>query len=253
MKKIFLLLAATTYLVSCNKDKKDENFFVGPEVSVHHGKAWSWIQLEKNGAPAQLGLTINQAALNTVPTGDEHPGHGHEHEDNFIVPMHEKARTNSPFKFIMLNWNRNGHEPAGTYDVPHFDMHFYMTELNDVLNYTDPAKLDADPAAGYIPANHVGVHPLPQMGKHWIDVTSPELSGAPFTQTFIYGSYDSKVVFYEPMITLDFLKNTTSFERPLPQPTKFEKAGYYPTKMKVVKQNGATNIILDGFIYRQAS
>jgi len=252
MKKIFLLLATTAYLVSCNKDKKDENLFVGPEVPVHHGKAWSWIQLEKNGAPVQLGLTINEAALNTVPTGGE-PGHGHQHEDNMIIPIHEKGKTNSPFKFIMLNWNRNGHEPEAIYGLPHFDMHFYMTEQNEVMNYTDPVKLDADPAADYLPANHIGVHPLPQMGKHWIDVTSPELNGSLFTQTFIYGSYDSKVVFYEPMITLDFLKNVESFERPIPVPSKFEKAGYYPTKMKVIKQGGARHIILDGFVYRQAS
>ncbi len=48
---------------------------------------------------------------------------------------------------------------------------------------------------------------VPQMGAHWVDVTSPELNGSTFAQTFIYGSYDGQVNFYEPMITLDFLKN----------------------------------------------
>jgi len=253
MKKIFLLLAAATYLVSCKKDKDNDNLFVGPEVQLHHGKAWSWVQLEKNGAPAQVGLTINQAALNSVPTGDNGNGHGHDHEDNLIIPIHEKGRTNTPFKFIMLNWNRNGHEPEAIYGLPHFDMHFYMTEVSEVLNYTDPTALDADPPADYLPANHLGVHPLPQMGKHWIDLTSPELNGATFTETFIFGSYNSEVVFYEPMITLDFLKNTQTYERNLPIPSKFKKAGYYPTRMKVVKQSGASHVILDGFVYRQAS
>jgi hypothetical protein len=55
------------------------------------------------------------------------------------------------------------------------------------------------------------------------------------------------------MITLDFLKNTSHFDRAIPQPAKFEKAGYYPTKMKVQKRSGQTEITLYGFEKRQAS
>jgi hypothetical protein len=94
------------------------------------------------------------------------------------------------------------------------------------------------------------------MGTHWVDITSPELAPmnpATFTQTFIYGTYDGKLSFYEPMVTLDFLKKTTSFERPIPQPAKFKIAGYYPTIMRIVKEGTLTNIILDDFVYRQAS
>lgn len=103
---------------------------------------------------------------------------------------------------------------------------------------------------------HVGADPVPTMGKHWVDVTSPELNPnnpQPFTQTFIYGSYDSKVVFYEPMITLDFLKTTANFERLIPQPAKVQQSGYYPTKMRVQKQGNAVSIILEGLVYRTAS
>lgn len=91
------------------------------------------------------------------------------------------------------------------------------------------------------------------MGKHFIDVTSLEFNKQSFTQTFIYGSYNSKVTFYEPMITLDFLKNVSNFERSIPQPLRFKNAELYPTKMHVVKRNGLTDIILEGFAKRQAS
>ena len=111
------------------------------------------------------------------------------------------------------------------------------------------------PDAAYFPATYIGPGAgVPMMGHHFIDATSPELTGqAPFTQTFIYGSYDSKVVFYEPMITLDFLKTNSNFERAIPQPSKFKTAGYYPTKMKVIKRNGTTEVVLDGLTYRTAS
>jgi hypothetical protein len=128
-----------------------------------------------------------------------------------------------------------------------------MISSEERETHVDPVKLDAALTADYLPANHIGVDPVPTMGKHYVDVTSPELNGQPFTQTFIFGSYDSKLTFWEPMITLDFLKNTTNFERTIPQPAKFQKTGYYPTRMRVAKANGATNIILEGFVLRQAS
>jgi hypothetical protein len=91
------------------------------------------------------------------------------------------------------------------------------------------------------------------MGVHWLDFTSPELSGAQFTQTFIYGSYDGKVTFYEPMITEAFILANSGFVRTIPQPAKVQVTGYYPTKMRIEKISGITNIILEGFVLRQAS
>jgi hypothetical protein len=55
------------------------------------------------------------------------------------------------------------------------------------------------------------------------------------------------------MITLEFLKATTNFERSIPQPAKYQQSGYYPTKMRIQKAAQATNIILEGFVYRTAS
>ena len=251
MKKIFLLFAAATALfASCTKDKDKSGTFKGPEVQVHNGKAWSQATLNKDGQPTKLSLIITDAALNSVPLPDQQ---GHDHENMWNLALHPKAVETTPFKFIMLNWNPAGHPPDHIYTLPHFDMHFFMTSETAVAGYVDPAKLNADPAADYIPALHVGADPVPQMGKHWVDVTSPELNGQTFTQTFIYGSYDSKVVFYEPMITLDFLKNTQSFDRAIPQPAKYQQSGYYPTRMKISKHDGLTEIILDGFVLRQAS
>jgi len=252
MKKIILLLAVSAILFSFYRETSSTTDFKSSSVQVHGGKAWSSIKLNKDGSPAQLSLVFDNKTLNNLPMHSA--GHGHSPENDFIIPLHKKASEATPFKFVMLNWNPNGHEPAGIYDLPHFDVHFYMTSAEEVMNYTDTVKIDHKlPAADYFPAKHMAVAGVPMMGKHWIDVTSGELNGQKFTQTFIYGSYDSKVVFYEPMITLDFLKKTSKFERPIPVPAKFQKPGYYPTKMRVVKHDGVTEVLLDGFVKRQAS
>jgi hypothetical protein len=139
------------------------------------------------------------------------------------------------------------------YTLPHFDFHYYMVTEAEVRGATDTAKLNAAPAADYLPANHVSGGAVPQMGNHWADITSPEFNGQPFTQTFMYGSYNSKITFYEPMITLNFMKSTTKFSRSIPQPARFKTAGYYPTKMSVSKHDGVTDVILEGFVKRNAS
>ncbi len=259
MKRIFFLaMAATVLFTSCKKDEDNgkAGIFKGPETPFFHGKAWTWVQLNKQGNPERIAITLNDDVLNSVTPGDETtPGTGHHHDDNVVLAFHPKAGV-TPFKHAWVNWNPNGHPPVGIYDKPHFDLHFYMVPSEEREGYVDPVKLEASPSMDYFPANYFGGDPVPTMGKHWVDLTSPELDPVnpkPFTQTFIYGSYDSKVVFYEPMITLEFLKNTANFERPIPQPFKVQQSGYYPTKMRVVKHDQVTEIILDGMVYRTAS
>jgi hypothetical protein len=113
--------------------------------------------------------------------------------------------------------------------------------------------MDNKPDVAYFPATYFAGPPVPQMGLHWLDGTSPELNGQRFTQTFILGSYDGKITFYEPMITKEFLLSASNFERNIPQPAKYQKAGYYPTKMRIIRHDRVTEVILDGFVKRQAS
>lgn len=253
MKKIFfLVLVAAVSFTSCKKEDSDKSgIFKGPETILYHGKAWTWIQLNKEGNPERVAISVNDDALNSVKIGDDNTG-DHAHNDHLILKFHPKADV-TPFKHVWLNWNPSGHPPVGIYNKPHFDFHYYMASPEERETFVDQAKLDASLPAGYLPANYIGIDPVPTMGKHYVDVTSPELNGHPFSQTFIFGSYDAKLAFWEPMITLEFLKNTTDFVRDIPQPAKFQKTGYYPTKMRVAKFNGTTNIILEGFVLRQAS
>ena len=260
MKKIgILLLVIMAIASSCKKDNDDfSGIFKGPEVQVHHGKAWTWIQIDKNGKPERLGVTINDAAINSLPIGsDGHSGHDHSGENNWILKFHPKAAI-LPFDHTGLDWNPAGHEPDPIYGKPHFDFHFYLMSA-DAVAAIPPYELDSLkfknwPAPDYLPANYFNAGGgVPQMGAHWIDPTSSEFNGQPFTQTFIYGSYDGKVTFYEPMITLAFLKNNSNFERTIPQPAKVQKSGYYPTKERVVKHDQVTEVILDGFVYRTQS
>jgi len=250
MKKfLILVVAASSFIFACDKDKNKDKEYKSDEASLHGGKVWTSAKVDKDGKPLSVSIVVNDAALNSVPLGQ--PSDHMSPQNNLLIPVSDKSGT--PFKFIMLNWNSSGHEPDHVYTVPHFDFHFYTSNQNEVMGYMDETKLNAEPDAAYIPANHISGPGVPMMGKHYIDVNTPELHGQNFTQTFLFGSYDSKVVFWEPMITLDFLKSTTQFERSIAQPSKYQQSGFYPTKMKVTRHDGVTEISLTDFVNRQAS
>jgi hypothetical protein len=261
MKKIILVgLTLAAFLTSCKKDHDDAKggIFKGPVMQVYQGKAWTWVQIDNSGKPERLAISLTDAALNSVPVGgNEEDGHDHSHEANWTLQFHPKAVV-TPFNHLGMGWNPNGHEPEIFYGKPHFDFHFYMmtpTEVAAIPPYeVDSLKFKNWPAPSYFPLNYFNAGGgVPQMGAHWVDVTSGEFNGQGFTQTFIYGSFDGKVTFYEPMITLEFLKANNNFERAIPQPAKVQKTGYYPTKLRVLKHDGVTEIILDEFVYKTQS
>jgi hypothetical protein len=134
-----------------------------------------------------------------------------------------------------LNWNPGGHEPPGVYDTPHFDFHFYV--IGDAERRAiDPAdpdyrrKAERKPPAELIPERYVMPAPLAfaRMGVHWVDTTAAELQGRPFTATFIYGSWDGRVIFAEPMVAKAYLEARPRFSAALPAPPRGRAAGYYP-------------------------
>ena len=259
MKKILFVagIAALVTSFGYNSDHSRKGLYKGDEVTVHGGQAWTWTTINKKGEPEKIGITLTDAALNSLPVGHgAGHGHGKAGEDYWVVKFNEVANTILPFNFVLMNWNPNGHEPVNIYDKPHFDFHFYSSTPDEVLAIGayegDSVKFQNVPSSEFLPASYVNTgHNIPQMGAHWVDVTSPELHGKPFTETFIYGSYDGKVTFYEPMITLDFLKTQKNYERKIPVPLKFGEEGWYPTIMRVVKHKGETDIVLDGFVYRK--
>jgi len=259
MKNVLtLLMVVSMGMTACKKDHShsEDHIYKGPEQSFQHGKAWTWYQTDEKDKPLRIAVAIDAAAMNSLDTSHGE-GSGDHHENMISLPFHPKAAA-TPFQHFGLDWNPQGHEPAGVYDQPHFDFHFYMISEARRLAIppyeADSLKFKNYPGPGYMPPNYVpGPGGVPQMGAHWVDVTAPELNGQLFTQTFLFGSFDGYVIFYEPMITRAFLNANSSYERPVPQPAKVQADGYYPTKMRIEKAAGVTNIILEAFVYRTKS
>lgn len=219
----------------------DPSVLYGKAVAVGGGTARTYIVMEAQ-VPSEIGIALSETVMGGLP-GD-HGGEGAVHMPDghsmyeYTLPL--PRRNETPFRQVVLNWNPGGHEPPGIYDQPHFDFHFYTidTLARKGILPSDPffqLKAERLPAPEYIPAGYVLPAPMavPQMGVHWVDPTSPELNGKRFTRTFIFGSWDGKVIFAEPMITKACLEARIDSTFALPSATRYQKAGYHPTSYRI--------------------
>lgn len=266
MKKInfIITVAAGLLIISCKKENSETipiqneessavsgkntaeqfNIFKGPQVNVGNGKVRSWIKISHEEVPIEMGLEFTPDALTGLP---EHSG-GNDPHPHWDIPLHQKAKDVTPFDHVELNWNPEGHEPV-IFAAPHFDFHFYMISEAERLAITanDPAMEILPPLnqrpAGYVPTPGG----IPAMGKHWI---APPII-PPFTRVMIWGSYNGKMTFVEPMATLSYLQSGATTAANFGQPQVFPKPGNYPTKYNIYKDDrGHHQVSLSQFVAR---
>ena len=235
----------------------------GTSQKVGNGTVRTYIVMDqKNGGrPLEVGVALSEKALEGLPA----PVASSDPMANMhMYTLDLPAKNPTQYKFVQFDWNPAGHEPAGVYDLPHFDFHFYTVPVevrNSILpsdpqyatkaanypapEYRAPFYLDAATAAG-APAAAVTI---PMMGLHWLDVRSPELQMLtgnpqgyrPFTKTFIYGTWNGQFIFDEPMITrAHILEKRTATDPlvvdelvPVSTPEKYSPAGFYPSAYRI--------------------
>lgn len=214
----------STVLSKAPRSSEKMNTFYGPARQIGDGVLRSMVVMKHDGTPEAIGLRISEKALEGLP----------DEEQNITLELSNKME-GMAFDHIDFGWNPHGHEPPGFYDVPHFDIHFYMVSLDYQNNIQDADLAEILPDPEYIPETYFPTEGfVPAMGKHWVSGLADEFNGLPFTRTFIYGSYAGEFHFYEPMITLEYLQEKGNEQIPIPQPAEFQRTGlYYPTTYSI--------------------
>jgi hypothetical protein len=255
--RLILFIFPLTF-ITCKKDQAGKGgIYNGPDVKMGYGTIRSYIDVDHLMVPKSIGFVLNTAALEGLPDINHVDPSTMSAEYILEIPA-EASRT--PFKHMVINWDPQGHQPP-PYSFPHFDCHFYMVsneEREMILPYNlDAARFNKNPAAEYLPINYIKAPGgEPRMGAHWVDSKSPELQQPPdykpFTETFVYGTFNGSVNFMEPMITYNFLYNATTFVRSIPRPAKVERTGYYPNTMRITRSGVEYKVSLEDMEYREA-
>lgn len=257
----------------------------GDRLALGNGHVTTYAQLTPQGTPWAIGFEFPATMLDNLPTlgndglncfdvnGDGaidiEGGHGeHEecaggHQRALELPLKQRV---APFKWGLVNWNPHGHEPEHVYDKPHFDFHFYTQSYIErnmirvgpcglLVNCDDFAKGRKPVPAGYMHPDFLEVGAVEsRMGNHLIDVTSHEWdpNHGEFTQTWLYGTYDGKVTFWEPMITRDYLLSKPFMCQAIKLPQRYLVGGYYPTEycIRYRAERRDYTVSLEGFVAR---
>ncbi|WP_431681557.1 hypothetical protein [Kitasatospora sp. KL5] len=232
----------------------------GRPVPFGDGAAHTYVRLRGN-EPVEIGVALTRGSLDDLPTEPSDGRHCFDRNaDGTVDPVHECAGGHEyelalpralrdvpgvPLTFAMLDWDPAGHGPPHVYDRPHLDVHFYLQSDSErqairpgpcgaLVDCTDYATATRPLPPEYLPADYVdkGIVQV-AMGNHLTDPMSDEWHGHTFTRTFVYGTYDARITFLEPMITFDALKAAEGADpadacRPIKQPQAWQVPGWYP-------------------------
>lgn len=283
--RFMMFLVVTVLAAGCSSGLggTSTSRMAGWQLKIGDGTVSSYAELESGGAPAAIGVAWSSSALDGLPNdADEHRCFGRtkdgaidagtkcQHTHEFVIPLPDGVarRTDIPFKWVLFNWNPVGHIPPGIYDAPHFDVHFEMGAIADAfaiesgpcgpeLVRCDQFQTARKPLPpNYMPLDYADVEAVvPVMGNHLIDTTGPEFQKVPFTRSWIYGVYDGKVIFYEAMVTLAYMRSKPNGCLPIKAPKAVAVSGLYPTEYCVRHDatTGEYSVSMEKFSHRDAS
>jgi hypothetical protein len=221
----------------------------GPAQPLGQGTAHAWVALGPDGAPAAIGVSLSDAAVEGI---------GALHGAALTLPFPAEAASTG-FDHVLLNWNPHGHPPSHIWGSPHFDVHFYMIPrtVREAISDSDPEfaeKARRTPEPRFVPAGYVTEsEAIPAMGVHWADKDTPEFHGKPFTHTLIYGAWDGRFTFVEPMIDKSVFDRRETVVADVRQPEAVAIPGRYPTRYRVDFDPAAAEhrIALEGLVARE--
>jgi hypothetical protein len=287
MLGLTLALAGTTVILSGSTSLRTDApaaRTLGWRSDLGMGTVSSYAEFDNSNKPAAIGIVLSATALDGLPIGSDRHHCFDRNKDGvidpatecnetfeFVIPLPDAVsrRADIPFKWVLLNWNPVGHGAPDIWGVPHFDFHFYIEpriahifairsgscgpEFVDCIHWEVGRKP--------LPPNYM--HPdyemgavVPAMGGHLRDRQDPVFNKTqPATHSFLFGAYDSNVIFYEPMVTRAFLLSSPNTCFPIKSPKAVALSGFYPT-VSCVRHDAKTSeytVSIENFVLREAS
>lgn len=286
-KHALIMLACLVIITACGNSKNISNEplrMKGAAAELGGNRVEAYAEVNADGVPQALGVTFYNGVFDRLPealtdgnrcydsNGDDNIDTLseclHWHERVLPLPTDISQREDMPFKWVLLNWNPHGHNPEGVWKTPHFDVHFYIEPIENVFALMPgpcgPELMRCDQyeiAIKPVPANfihkdfeNVGAA-APAMGNHLIDPTAPEFHGEPFTRSWLYGSFDERIIFWEEMVSLNYILTQPQECFTIKSPPEVAVSGYYPTKSctRFNPETSDVSISVEEFIYRNSS
>ena len=286
---VFMLaaLVVTIVLQSCSPGRASApDQYQGDSAELGSGTVSTYVEMDTAGDLRAIGVRVSASAIESLPVEPDGTapcfdvdGDGAEDPQSECFMMLRRdlrlptaaSQAVAPFGYVPFNLNPEGHPPPAppVYAEPHFDFHFYLVGLEDVKQIrtgTCGFFIDCEVyerarvpvPVEYMPQDYIEVGAAAgEEGNHLLLSTAPELGDPPanFTQTFIFGSYDGHIIFYEPMIAVSVFTTALDECHEVALPAAWEVAGPYPTRycMRYLPDEEAYTVSLESFVRRDAT
>ena len=190
----------------------------GPCADAYGAELCTWAETT-GGSVSSFGVTVPMASVEGAPDDVEMVW---PPVLTAVVALPATVRDQMGVHSIKFYWEAHGH-PPGPYLTPHFDFHFYTIspEEVDAIDCSDLSK-PGSPHTGYalpdVEIPDVGLLIglcVPEMGMHALleeELASEEL----FSGTMVIGYYESRPIFFEPMVTRELLMTRQTFSLDMP-------------------------------------
>lgn len=225
--------------------------FIGPKVAVGNGYVISWIRVINNQTPWEIGIDITSGVLEDLPkdSGLIEPA---------IIPLPDIAEKLTPFNHISITWNPENFSDIPGFEQAHFNFYFHTIPIGDRMSIpvwseeTDPS-FSTYPPRNHLPKNYSplikGIGSYAEIGRHWLSTDSK--SYLPLAETFSFGTYDGKLIFMDPIVTLSVLKSGEEIIKPIPQPLYHSGNNPLPREYKIsISKNENRTVALRNFLLR---
>jgi len=231
-------------------------------------------------APSEVGVVFDEAALEGLPNDvSSWPWNIYDAAGQLVTPCcgaetlmrFPDSCGEQPFDHVVVNWMPTGHGPAGVYDHPHFDIHFYLITPEQRAEIAIPSAEERCSVNGQLvplscemyaratvplptamePPGYTDIGSArPGMGNHLYDLSAPEHHGHTFARTFLFGKFDGSLIFMEPMITHQFFTELSGEEcHAIAMPGAMPESGWYPTRYCMRRDHacGEIEVRMDAF------
>jgi hypothetical protein len=234
-----------------------------------------------NGSPRMIGVAVSKRAMETLPTKPRHDAstcfdlNGDDKLDTLTECAGGTERVlwfpplkGLPFQWMMFNWQPIGHAPPAVFDVPHFDLHYFIQDFEArnlirtgpcglLMNCKDFARSQLPVPEKLRPEGFSAPGAAGRMGSHIADTQAPPFTAGPLTQAFAYGTYDAHISFWEPVVSPKWLVD----EKPnhscltIKWAPEVELSAYYPHAACATYRHLHSDYLmtLEDFEYRKAA
>ena len=243
--------------------------FYGDPEPLGKGSVRSFVALDDNGNPSDIGATFSKETL-SLPTGDTEP----DIVTELSLPPEASSTAFNHMELLYRPNNYSGLVPKAI-GVPRFSLNFFLISPSEralicphpdkigtlpVCNTSEEAPALKTPKPGTVPLGLVqtpgGAEPGYGSRYRDADSSTPVVSGQQtFTSTYYYAFFDGKLTDIDFTGTIAFLSTQPNITVPIKVPTLYSKSGYYPTEYSISYDAASQeySMAFGGLTYRDAA